>query len=127
MRTLKGDTLRFEFVFFITRLLCLQNIKTLFSLCGLPLVSVMCRENIHNPQRRGTEIPKGGEDVKMRQFPRESGVAYRGLFPGGLSKIGELIMNITASLLKSYQLFYCHRCFKASIIVSIDHLLSTVG
>ena len=97
MRTLKGDTLRFEFVFFITRLLCLQNFKTLFSLCGLPLVSVMCRENIHNPPRRGTEIRKGGEDVKMRQFPRESGVAYRGLFPGGLSKIGELIMNIMFS------------------------------
>ena len=57
----------------------------------------MCRENIHNPPRRGTEIPKGGEDVKMRQFPRESGVAYRGLFPGGLSKIGELIMNIMFS------------------------------
>ena len=43
----------------ITRLLCLQNFKTLFSLYGLPLVSVMCRENIHNPPRRGTEIPEG--------------------------------------------------------------------
>ena len=63
MRTLKGDTLRFEFVFFITRLLCLQNFKTLFSLCGLPLVSVMCRENIHIPPRRGTEIPKAGTDL----------------------------------------------------------------
>jgi len=72
MRTLKGETMRFEFVFFITRLLCLQNFKTLFSPYGLPLVmvSVMCRENIHTnpcpptPPRRGTEIPKGGEDVK---------------------------------------------------------------
>ena len=68
MRTLKGDTMRFEFVFFITRLLCLQNFKTLSSLYGLPLVSVMCRENIHtNPPptpRRGTEILKGGEDVQ---------------------------------------------------------------
>ena len=45
----------------ITRLLCLQNFKTLFSLYGLPLVSVMCRENIHNPPRRGTEIPEGLE------------------------------------------------------------------
>ena len=43
----------------ITRMLCLQNFKTLFSLYGLPLVSVMCRENIHNPSRRGTEIPEG--------------------------------------------------------------------
>ena len=58
--------MRFAFVFFITRLLCLQNFKTLFSLYGLPLVSVMCRENIHNPPRRGTEIPKGGEDVKKK-------------------------------------------------------------
>ena len=33
----------------------------------------------------------------MRQFPRELGVAYRGLFPEGLSKIGELIMNIMFS------------------------------
>ena len=49
MRTLKGDTMRLEFVFFITRLLCLQNCKTLFSLYGLPLISVMCRENIHTP------------------------------------------------------------------------------
>ena len=57
---------QWELWFFITRLLCLQNFKTLFSLCGLPLASVMCRENIHNPPRRGTEIPKGGEDVKMR-------------------------------------------------------------
>ena len=24
----------------------------------------MCRENIHNHPRRGTEIPKGGQDVK---------------------------------------------------------------
>ena len=34
--------MRFEFVFFITRLLCLENFKTLFSLYGLPLVTVMC-------------------------------------------------------------------------------------
>ena len=33
---------RFAFVFFITRLLCLQNFKTLLSLYSLPLVSVMC-------------------------------------------------------------------------------------
>ena len=66
MRTLKVDTMRFEFVFFRTRLRCLLNFKTLFSLYSLPLVSVMCRENMHTPppQRRGTEIPKGGEDVK---------------------------------------------------------------
>ena len=27
----------------------------------------------------------------------------------------------------SYQLFYCYLCFKTSVIVCIDHLLSTVG
>ena len=48
------------------------------------------------------------------------GVADSGFFPGGLSKIGELLIN-------NYQLFYCYRCFKTSIIVCIDHLLSTVG
>ena len=39
---------------------------------------------------------------KTRQLPRESGVAYRGLFLGGLSKIGELLINttVTASLLR---------------------------
>ena len=30
---------------------------------------------------------------KRSQLPRESGVAYRGLFLGGLSKIGELSIN----------------------------------
>ena len=175
MRTLKGDTLRFEFVFFITRLLCLQNFKTLFSLCGLPLVSVMCRENIHNPPRRGTEIPKAGTDLrggcrgcapspeitcgfliqlvfckkktmwligveveqetsapppkKILNPPLEGrggcqneaiseGVRgclhiYRGLFPGGLSKIGELIMNITASLLKKLSVILLSLVFQS--------------
>ena len=32
----------FAFVFFITRLLCLKNFKTLLSHYGLPLASVMC-------------------------------------------------------------------------------------
>ena len=38
---------------------------------------------------------------KRRQFPRESGVAYRGLFPGSLSKIGELIINSSFSVEKA--------------------------
>ena len=37
---------------------------------------------------------------KRRQFPRESGVAYRGLFLGGLSKIGELLINSSFSVEK---------------------------
>ena len=39
---------------------------------------------------------------KRRQLPRESGVAYRGLFPGGLSKIGELLINNSFSVEKAY-------------------------
>ena len=49
------------------------------------------------------EIPRGGggEVSKRRQFPRQSGVAYRGLFPGGLSKIGQLIINSSFSVEKT--------------------------
>ena len=44
-----------------------------------------------------TEIPRGwgGGGSKKRQFQREWGGCYRGLFPGGLSdhEIGELLIN----------------------------------
>ena len=43
----------------------------------------------------------GGGVSKRRQFPRESGVAYRGLLPGGLSKIGQLIINSSFSVEKT--------------------------
>ena len=43
----------------------------------------------------------GGGVSKRRQFPTESGVAYRGLFPGGLSKIGQLIINSSFSVEKA--------------------------
>ena len=49
----------------------------------------------------------------MRQFPWELGVAYRGLFPEGLSKIGELIMNITASLLKKLSVILLSPVFQS--------------
>ena len=39
----------------------------------------------------------GGGVSKRRQFPRESGVAYRGL----LSKIGQLIINSSFSVEKT--------------------------
>ena len=39
---------------------------------------------------------------KRRQLQRESGVAYRGLFLGGLSKIGELLINSSFSVEKAY-------------------------
>ena len=43
----------------------------------------------------------GGGMSKRRQFPRELGVAYRGLFPGSLSKIGQLIINSSFSVEKA--------------------------
>ena len=43
--------------------------------------------------------------LKKRQFPRESGVAYRGLFPEGLSKIGELITTNSFSVEKAISCF----------------------
>ena len=51
--------------------------------------------------------------LKRRQLQRESGVAYKGLFPGGLSKIGELIMNITASLLKKLSVILLSPVFQS--------------
>ena len=39
---------------------------------------------------------------KRRQLLRESGVAYRGLFLGGLSKVGELLINNSFSVEKAY-------------------------
>ena len=43
---------------------------------------------------------------KRRQLPRESGVAYRGLFLGGLSKIGELLINNSFSVEKAYITYF---------------------
>ena len=69
--------MRFEFVFFITRLLC----------HSLPLVSVMCRENVHTtpppPPRRGTEIPRGGEDVKKEAISEGVGGCLKRSFSRG--------------------------------------------
>ena len=50
----------------------------------------------------GNSEGRGGGGVsKRRQFPRESWVAYRGLFPGSLSKIGQLIINSSFSVEKA--------------------------
>ena len=50
-------------------------------------------------QRRATELPRG-EGVQNEAISEGGGggVAYRGFFPGGLSKTGEFLI-ITASLL----------------------------
>ena len=55
----------------------------------------------------------GGGGSKKRQFQREVGGCYRGLFPGGLSdhEIGELLINnssvekINVSLLSDYNFY----------------------
>ena len=44
--------------------------------------------------------------LKRRQLQRESGVAYRGLFLGGLSKIGELLINNSFSVEKAYITYF---------------------
>ena len=44
------------------------------------------------PLRRATEIPGGG-GVQKQAISEGLRVAYRGFLPGGLSKIGELLIN----------------------------------
>ena len=79
--------MRFASVFFITRLLCLQNFKTLSSLYGLPLVSAMQQcvvaENIDNPLRRATEIPRGGGDVEKEAITEGVGGCLQRSFSRG--------------------------------------------
>ena len=43
---------------------------------------------------------------KRKQLPRESGVAYKGLFLGGLSKIRELLINNSFSVVKAYITYF---------------------
>ena len=60
---------------------------------------VSCSSISPPPVRRATGIPRpGGGGSKRRQFPRGWGIAYRGFFPGGLSKIGELFINNSFSV-----------------------------
>ena len=59
-------------------------------------------DNIHNPLRRATELPRGGGDVEKEAITEGVGGSYRGLFLGGLSKIGELLINNSFSVEKAY-------------------------
>ena len=70
-----------------------------------------------------------GEGFKKRQFPRWWGVAYRVFsFSGGLGEIGKLFINNSFSVEQAISYFtVIYGCFKTSIIVCIDHLLTTVG
>ena len=49
--------------------------------------------------------------LKRRQFPRGWRVAYRGFFPGGLSKIGELLIKNRFSVDQAFS-FHCYRSSK---------------
>ena len=68
-----------------------------------------------HPPRRATEIAMGW------------GVASRDVFPRGLSKISELLMNNSFSLERAFSYFTLNRCFKTSVNVRFGHFLSTVG
>ena len=70
------------------------------------------------PPRRATELPRRGGSPKGGNFPGCWGLFTEVFFQGVW----------TASLLRQLSVFfYCYWCFKTSIIVSLDHLLSTVS
>ena len=56
------------------------------------------------PLRRATEIPSGG-GVQKEAISEGVGVAYRGFLPGGLSKIGELLINNSFSVEQAISYF----------------------
>ena len=63
-------------------------------------------KNIHPPHPHGGQRKfRGGGGSKRRQFPSGRGVAYRGFFPGGLSKIGELLINTSFSVEQAFSYF----------------------
>ena len=66
----------------------------------------------HGGQRkfRGEGVPKGGNF-------RRGGGAYRGFFPGGQSKFGELLINNSFSVKKAISYFTVAGVSKTSIFV----------
>ena len=62
----------------------------------------------------GFELYPHWVPLKRRQFPRGWRVAYRGFFPGFLSKIGELLIK-TGSLLSRLSVISLLPVFKTSI------------
>ena len=87
-------------------------------------------ENIHTPA-----LPHGGQrNFEGRRVQKEAiseGVGGRlksFFFSGSLGKIGKLFINTSFSVEQAISYFtVIYRCFKTSIIVCLDHLLSTVG
>ena len=79
-------------------------------------------ENIHTSHTEGN----GNSDVRgsrTRKFPKGRGVASRGFFPGGPSKIGELLINNNFSVELATSYLTLNSCFKTIIIVCIIHLI----
>ena len=69
-----------------------------------------------------------GEGSKKRHFRGGGGSLTELFFSGGLGKIGKLFINNSFSVEQAISYFtVIYRCFKTSIIVCIDHLLTTVG
>ena len=77
----------------------------------MPLISFCSfRKYPYPPQRRATEIPRGGGS-KRRQFPRARGFLTEVSFSGGLGKIGELLIN-KSSLLSKFSVILLLLVFK---------------
>ena len=51
------------------------------------------------------KIPRGGGGVQKEAISEGVGVAYRGFLPGGLSKIGELLINNSFSVEQAISYF----------------------
>ena len=77
--------------------------------------------------RRATEF-RGEKGPKRGNFRGGGGSLTELFFSGGLGKIGKLFINNSFSVEQAISYFtVIYRCFKTSIIVCIDHLLTTVG
>ena len=80
-------------------------------------------------------LPHGGqrnfEGRRVQEEAISEGVGGRlqsFFFSGGLGKIGKLFINNSFSVEQAISYFtVIYRCFKTSIIVCIDHLLTTIG
>jgi len=79
-------------------------------------------ENIHTSLTEGNGNSEG-KGSKTRKLPEGRGVASRGFFPGGPSKIGELLLKKNFSVELAISYLTLNRFFKTIIIVCIIHLL----
>ena len=66
-------------------------------------------ENIHTSPTEGNGN-SDGRGSETRKFPKGRGVASRGFFPGGPSKIGELLINNNFSVVLATSYLTLNRC-----------------